>query len=100
MRWGFGEGERRPGFPDLCGLVEGGALLPWSHAARQGEQNAPVSDDQLRHEGHFDEDGSAGRQVADTDGEHVLRRAEWSQQGAEDGPDLSGARLAGDNGSR
>lgn len=68
--------ERRkgiPGCPDLRGLVEGRALLPRSHAARQGEEDAPVPDDQLRHEGHFDEHGCAGRQVADADGEHILR---------------------------
>lgn len=58
---------------NLRGLVESGALLPRSQAARQREENAPVSDDQLRHEGHFDEHGGTGRQVADADGEHVLR---------------------------
>lgn len=62
-----------PSLPDLRGLVESGALLPWCHAARQGEENAPVADDQLRHEGHFDEHGGTGRQVAHADGEHILR---------------------------
>lgn len=60
-------------FPDLRGLVESGALLPRSHAAWQAEDDAPVSDDLLRHEGHLDEHGGAGRQVADADREHVLR---------------------------
>lgn len=73
MESGFGEEERHPGCPDLRGLVEGRALLPRSHAARQGEEDAPVLDDQLRHEGDFDEHGCTGRQVADADGEHILR---------------------------
>lgn len=63
-----------PAVSHLCGLVERRALLPGRHAPRQREEDAPVLDDQLGHEGHLDEDGGGGRQVADADGEHVLRR--------------------------
>lgn len=67
------EEEMHPGFPDLRGLLEGGALLPRRHTARQGEEDAPVPDNQLRHEGDLDEHGGTGGQVADADGEHILR---------------------------
>lgn len=80
-----------PAWPaDLRGLVESGALLPGSHAARQAEEDAPVSDDQLRHEGHFDKHGGAGRQVADADGEHILsgKGIAEGQQWWEDGANL------------
>lgn len=62
-----------PGFPYLRGLVERCTLLPRSHTPRQGEENNPVLDDQLSHKGHFNEDGRTGRQIAHTDGEHVLQ---------------------------
>lgn len=57
----------------LCGLVERCTLLPRRHTPRQGEENTPVPDDQLRHKGNFNEDGRTGRQIAHTDGEHILQ---------------------------
>lgn len=66
----------RPGSPYLCGLVERCTLLPRSHTPRQGEENAPVPDDQLRHKCNFNEDSRTGRKIANTDGKYILQRAQ------------------------
>lgn len=79
-----------PGFPYLRGLVERCALLPRSNTPWQGEEDTPILDDQLRHKGHFNEDGGTGRQIAHTDGEHVLQRERNTKQHHDQsGPHLS-----------
>ncbi len=77
LRWDFLFVLLGPGSTYLCGLVERCTLLPRSHTPRQGEENTPVPDNQLRYKGNFNEDSRTGRQVAHTDSEHILQ---WAQK--------------------